>query len=134
MEQDEHNYQGNQDNTHLSLAEWRPRRLNIKLPKRFRDILPQPLPPLLESLSDWARPASITSATSLPHTLAAAASPSITLHVRKLFRTPQNVFGIFQQYHSEKLPTHDPEEHVELQDLCDDLISNHSSDPSPSEN
>lgn len=46
--------------------------------------------------------------------------PSVASRVRQLFRTPRNIFGLFRQYHSEQLPSHDPEEHIDLQDLFDD--------------
>jgi hypothetical protein len=36
-----------QDDNNLSLAERRPRRLNRQLPKRFRDTVPQPQPPVI---------------------------------------------------------------------------------------
>ena len=115
-----------QDDAHLSLAERRQRRLII-LPKRFRDVLPQPLPPLLDTQSDQPRsPIS-------PSTLTTAASSSIASHVLKIFKTPQNAFGLFRQYYSEKPPSHDPEEHVELQDLSDCPLDT-SSDPPPNEN
>lgn len=42
------------DDGSLSLAERRPRRLNRLLPKRFRDVLPQPQPPLLPSSMFWS--------------------------------------------------------------------------------
>jgi hypothetical protein len=38
---------------------------------------------------------------------------------RRLFCTPKNIFGLFRRYHSEKQPSHDPEEHIDLQDLSD---------------
>jgi hypothetical protein len=81
-----------QDDVHLSLAERRQRRLII-LPKRFRDVLPQPLPPLLDTQSDQLRPPIS------PPTLTTVASSS---HVLKFFKTPQNAFGLFRQYYSEQ--------------------------------
>ena len=114
-----------QDDAQLSLAERRPRR-SIILPKRFRDILPQPLPPLLDTQSD---PRPLIS----PPTLTTSASSSITSRVLKLFKTPQNAFGLFRQYYSEIPPSHDPEEHVELQDLSDGPLDT-SSNPPPNEN
>ncbi|KIM77688.1 hypothetical protein PILCRDRAFT_90994 [Piloderma croceum F 1598] len=115
-----------QDDAHLSLAERRPRRL-ITFPMRFRDVLPQPLPPLLDTQSDQPRP--LIS----PPTSTTAASSSITSRILKLFRTPQNAFGLFRQYYLEKPPSHDPEEHIELQDLSDSPPDT-SSDPPPNEN
>jgi hypothetical protein len=126
QEQDDHN---DQDDAHLSLAERRPRRL-ITLPKRFRDVLPQPLPPLLDTQPNQPPPPIS------PLTLTTAASSSITSRILKLFKTPQNAFGLFRQYYTEKAPSHDPEEHVELQDLFDgppntfsDLLPDTLADP-----
>jgi hypothetical protein len=51
--------------------------------------------------------------------------------VRSLFRTPRNTFGLFRRYTAEKPPSHDPEVHLDLQDLSNrpsaaDVISSHS--------
>ena len=100
----------------LSLAQRRTRRVNTQLPKRFRDNLPQP-PPLLALVSSIV--ASVDA--SLPQ------SPPSTLHLRsrilKFFRTPKNLFGLSRQYFSDKLPTHDPDQLVSLNDLCHDTDS-----------
>jgi Plavaka transposase len=39
--------------------------------------------------------------------------------LRRLFRSPRNIFGLFRQYYSEEPPSHDPEEHVDLHELSD---------------
>src|ERR1700729_3602430 len=39
--------------------------------------------------------------------------------VLQTFQTPLNVFGLFRKYLSDKLPSHDPEEHVDVMDLFD---------------
>ena len=36
-----------------------------------------------------------------------------------MFRTPRNIFGLLRQYCSDKPPSHDPEENVDLTDLTD---------------
>jgi hypothetical protein len=38
-------------------------------------------------------------------------------------RSPRNIFGLFRQYNSDKTPSHDPEENVNLQDLCDEPVA-----------
>ncbi|KIM78572.1 hypothetical protein PILCRDRAFT_11038 [Piloderma croceum F 1598] len=109
---------------HLSIAERRPRRLNRQLQKRFRDIVPQLLP-LLPLVSENS-----PAAMSPPHLLAINSTPispeyspinSLGSHVRQLFQTPRNVFGLFRRYRSENPPYHDPEEYVDLQNLSDEL-------------
>jgi hypothetical protein len=98
-----------EDNVHVSLAESRPRRLNRRLPKRYEtDALPQPLPQLPPVPPPTPSPAAVSESTI--GSLRSCISRALT---------PRNVFGLFRQYHSEVLPSHDPEEHVELQDLSD---------------
>jgi Plavaka transposase len=48
-------------------------------------------------------------------------SSSATSRALQTFQTPLNVFGLFRKYLSDKLPSHDPEEHVNLQDLSNGL-------------
>jgi hypothetical protein len=97
----------------------RPRRLNRQLPKRFRDIPPEslpPLPPLVRVVDD---------AVSLPQPRAGPSSSQPVTSgsfLRKIFRTPRNTFGLVRQYFSETLPSHDPEEYLELQDLSDEPV------------
>jgi hypothetical protein len=62
----------------------------------------------------------IPSVPSLSTSLLSRGQPSVASRICQLFRTPRNIFGLFRQYHSEQLPSHDPEEHVDLQDLFDD--------------
>src|ERR1700722_9072300 len=95
-----------EDDHSLSLAERRPRRQNRKVPKRFRDSLPEPLPvfpPMIEPL-----PVNISQS---------AVIPTLVQRLRKIFRSPQNIFGLFRQYEAERLPTHDPEENSENGDV-----------------
>lgn len=93
--------------------ERRQRRLNVQKPKQFRDLPPQPLPPALEC----PQPAP----TSAPYSSQPSDSTasSTVLRIRKFFKTSHNIFGVFRQYYSDKLPSHDPEEHIDLQDLSD---------------
>jgi hypothetical protein len=114
------------DDSHLSMAERRPwaRRLHRCLPLRFRDIVPQPSPPLpLASPDDVnaskSNPAAHTPETS--DTIGCGSGSSLPAstgsRLRRIFKTPLNVFGLSRQYESTELPSHDPEEHVSLQDL-----------------
>ena len=113
-----------EDDTSISLAERRPRRLNRSLPKRFRDLLPQPppsLPPAICSQPAIASPPS-PSDNALPNTAGGDAESQIGVlssraRIRQTFRTPRNIFGLVRQYFGERLPTSDPEELVTLADL-----------------
>src|SRR5882762_927228 len=97
---------------HLSLAERRVRR-EIQMPQRFIDILPQPLPllPPAEIISEPTAPPSASNS----HL---RTQPS-NLQCLRTFQTPRNIFGLFRQFRSERLPSHDPEELVNLQELSD---------------
>ncbi|KAG1796117.1 hypothetical protein EV424DRAFT_1334223, partial [Suillus variegatus] len=88
-----------------SLAERRPRHINRRLPARFRDILPQP-PPIIEPALPPTADLSPTSETSEPLSCALC-----------FFRTLPSVFGLSRRYHSDRLPTHDPEELTTLENL-----------------
>lgn len=108
----------------LSLAERRPQRLNRQLPLRFRDNIPQPLRPL--------PPESIISSPTPPTTRPDSpgsssinpTSPSHGLYprTRRIFTTFQNDFGLWRRYHTDSLPSHDPEEHIGWQHLVDDPL------------
>ena len=45
---------------------------------------------------------------------------SIRAHISQPFRTLRNIFGLSRQYLSDKVPSHDPEEHLSLEDLFDE--------------
>jgi hypothetical protein len=93
-------------NDDLSLAAHRPCWQDCQLLKRFRDILLKPLP--MTTLS-YLNPPPILSPTPSIHSFAS--------HVGQLFQTPHNVFGLFRQYCSDKPPSHDPKEHIDLSNL-----------------
>lgn len=115
------NPESEEQDAHLSLPERRPRRLK-KLPARFRDILPE-APPALPP--NWPAAQAQGSANqdnqdSTPHaqhTGVLDGLRSAARHLRRIFRSPRNVFGLFRQYQGECPPIHDPEEHVGLKDL-----------------
>lgn len=56
----------------------------------------------------------------------------------QIFRTPRNAFGLWRKYSSEAAPTHDPEEHVTLEDKVDynepDVEADVDFSPYPNEN
>jgi len=104
----------------LSLAQRRPRRQDRRLPKRFRDILPEPLPsrPIVVDPPSSPRPSSPI-ASAPPSPLRGSSLHLLASRVGRIFRTPRNIFGLFRQYCSDKAPSHDPEGNVDLLDLSD---------------
>ncbi|KAJ7732533.1 hypothetical protein B0H16DRAFT_1770162 [Mycena metata] len=76
------------------------RRREIRLPKRFRDILPEPLVP-----ADAAP----------PEEPAQKRLPTVTLIVRDTFQTLKNRFGLWRSYLHR--PTYDPDSLINLDDL-----------------
>jgi hypothetical protein len=124
----------------MSIAERRTRR-RIELPVRFRDVTPEPLallPPALATASDPPIVApSLQSTTTNPSSLNPTSfSSSLASRIGRIFRTPRNIFGLLRQYQSQELPSHDPEEHVDMQDLVDSPVtaSTETSDADPTEN
>jgi hypothetical protein len=96
------------------------------LPKRYRDVMPQPPPSL---------PPSTTIPDELDSSLASNPAPTIPVNpppltdnggpstddngspLRRMLRTPKNIFGLLRQYFSNQRPATDPEELVTLPDL-----------------
>lgn len=98
--------------------EHRPRRINRRLPIRYRDIHPEPLLPLPASFElPRAQDPPLTNA---PETR----SSSVTSLVDEAFRSPRNIFGLIREYFSKSPPTHDPEENLNAQDLSDETDIN----------
>jgi hypothetical protein len=100
----------------ISLAERRPRRRNVLLPKRYRDILPQPAPslPPLEPRSPSPPPAFNAATEADAIATDQIGQPSLRSRVRRIIRTPRNIFGLVRQYFAVEPPTVDPEDHVSL--------------------
>jgi Plavaka transposase len=89
-------------------------RLNRRLPLRFRDSLPQAPPPPIDHLMQPPASPESESPVGLPPVLGSSADNHYS---RSYLTTPRNIFGLSRKYESEKLLSHDPEEHVSLQDL-----------------
>jgi hypothetical protein len=112
----------------VQIAGFRPQRKNRRLPARYRDDLPQPPPPLPLGMSNICLlllsphisldpPDSATipiSSATLTH--------SIRKRIRRVFRTARNIFGLIRLYDSTERPSHDPEQCLDIQDLCDGPI------------
>jgi len=103
-----------QDDGTTSLANRRPRRPNVLMPKRYRDLLPQAapsLPPPEFRLPSPSPPSNTADTSADPEPL------PLRSRVFRIIRTPRNLFGLVRQYFGEQLPTVDPEEHVTLSDI-----------------
>ena len=121
----------NDEDLDQPLAERRGRRENRQLPKRYRDILPEPpaaLPPA---------PQPVMSECALTTSPATMSSPSseqpqnIRSCDTKLLKTTQNTFSLFRQYHATRFPDHDPNENITRDDLMvasPDAFSGNSAD------
>ena len=109
-----------------SLAQRRGRREHRQLPKRYRDVLPEPpaaLPPA--SALTAAQIGTVTS----PPIIAEPALPQalsespVLSPVRNILKSACNGFGLFRQYHATSFPDHDPNENMD--DLIDSSPDTH---------
>ncbi|GBE78735.1 hypothetical protein SCP_0116260 [Sparassis crispa] len=118
------------DDSNLSLLERRPwsRRLNRRLPRRFRDLLPEPAPSLPPSSVSPHKLSSLSESTStslMEHPVNAmspqshSAIESLAHRIQGFLMTPHNKFGLFRRYWTNALPSHDPEELLSLEDLSE---------------
>ena len=100
---------------------WTQRR-NRRLPLHFRDVIPQPPPPLTLVHSE-----TIT----LPVNASSSSAPPARLGsvIRRIFTTVRNVFGLLRRYEGTERPSFDPEEEVTLQDLSNDPACSNPSEP-----
>jgi hypothetical protein len=48
-----------------------------------------------------------------------SALTSLRSEVLQYFRTPRNIFGLLRKHYRMEHPSHNPEDHVTLQDLCE---------------
>ncbi|KAH7904506.1 hypothetical protein BJ138DRAFT_1019068 [Hygrophoropsis aurantiaca] len=116
------------DDTGLSLAERRPRRLDRQMPKRFRDNIPQSLHSLPPAFPASTPPHNSAEAPPLfdsPSLVPSMAPPLF----RRILKSAKNIFGLFRQYQATDFPTHDPEERTTLRDLTnfESTFQTHSS-------
>ena len=99
------------------VAEWRTHHLNHQLPKRYRDIEPEPLaslpPPSSQSEYSKMGPGISRSPVQQP-SMQVHASP-----VRKILKSVHNASGLYQQYYATHFPDHDPAENITSNDLTD---------------
>lgn len=118
-----------------ALAQRRPRRNDRKLPLRFRDILPQALPPASNLVDIQHDPIAETSldpkASSDSEHLSPITCPVDSGH-EKPFMTGRNIFGLFRKYFSSNQLSHDPEEYLGLRELSEDHAPDHGTVDDPS--
>jgi len=113
----------------MSLAERRPRRQNVSIPKRYKDLLPQAAPSLPPpQFRSPSPPLPLNTADASAATNPGVNPVPLCSRVSRIIRTPRNVFGLVRQYFGEQLPTVDPEEHVTLADISP-LAASESSQP-----
>jgi hypothetical protein len=124
------------DETHLSLMErksWK-NRDGRRLPKRFRDLLPEPstlAPPApsastLSSSSHASEPSNVTG-----HHAVTTGIRRAACRINEFFTTQRNKFNLFRRYTTGSPPSHDPEDDAMTDDLCEDHDEAGRSDPSP---
>lgn len=100
-------------NTDQSLAERRNRREHRQLPKRYRDILPDP-PAALPPQPPLPPPLPPLSCAELIVSSSSELSPT-----RNIQKSTRNKFGLFRQYYAAHFPIHDPDENLTPKDLMD---------------
>jgi hypothetical protein len=98
---------------------------NRRLPRRFRDELPQspqPLPP----------PNIVQAITSSQREEGTSSTPveSVRTRLQRFFTTAYNGFGLARRFYTKGLPTYDPEENISLQDLSNIDPPTHTSNSS----
>ena len=86
------------------------------------------LPTAIQMLLDQPPAASQPPDLAPPEPVPSSPGPLSTSRPLQTFPTPRNAFGLFREYQSDRKPSHDPEEHISLQDLFDSPIA--SANPS----
>jgi len=97
------------------VAERRTRRLNRRLPKRYRHIAPEPPAPLLPLSS---QPESPEAGPAVSRSSAQQLSVQ-ELPVRRILKSLNNAFGLYRQYYAIRFLDHDPVENITPNDLTD---------------
>src|ERR1700678_3197788 len=103
---------------HRPLAERRTRCEHRQLPKRYRDILPEP-PAALPPPSLQVTPEDTQKDSNGPQSISRQSQAPASLTDRKVLKLGRNGFGLFRQYFAARLPDHDPGEHITRNDLIE---------------
>lgn len=97
------------------------KRVARRLPLRYRDILPEATPAVGTSSVTPGLPVP-TSDQQCDGSAAPTVVPgvgSLRERIQLFFSTHRNQFALFRRYFQEGPPSHDPEENVTLENLCD---------------
>ena len=106
------------------------KRVDRRLPLRYRDVLPEATPIVGPSSSSNLSGTPAQSLDNRDTPSFAASARSVGKRIQQFFSTHRNKFGLFRQYHREGPPLHDPEENIALEDLFD--IDNQATIPASS--
>jgi hypothetical protein len=118
----------NYEDLDQSLAGQRGRREHRQLPKRYRDIVPEP-PASLPPAPSQVMPPFGRMETVVSQVTVASPSPEIPAHsspFRKILKSTRNIFGLFRQYYATHFPNHDPDEN-QMPDILPNVSPNISS-------
>jgi hypothetical protein len=104
----------------LSMMDRRPwsKRTGRRLPKRYRDLLLEPIPLALQQQQQSSQPAP-SSSRGTTSTSIRTFTTCVGDRIQTFFTTQRNNFGLFRRYHSEGPPQHDPDENTTANDLSD---------------
>jgi hypothetical protein len=100
---------------HQPLAERRTHREHRQLPKRYRDMLPEPPP----ALPPPSLPEDIQTDSNGPQPPSQLSQAPASLADRQVLKSGRNGFGLFRQYFAARFPDHDPGEHIIRNDLIE---------------
>ena len=120
------NVESGADSTLLPLSLRRTRRTDCRLPKRYRDMLPEshmPLPPPECRASDGERTPT-TELTEVPVSSDLQGGTPHSSLPSRTFKSQVNSYGLFRLYDHDTVPEHDPEDTSNAAECSMDLDSN----------
>lgn len=106
------------DDSHIPVAVRRARR-KIKLPKKYIDDLPEPS----ASLPPVSVPPTSGRTETTESDKAEPSAPGVRFsNLRRILKSPRNVFGLFRQFFAAEFPSHDPESEIIAQNDLSDIV------------
>ena len=100
---------------HQPLAERRTCREHRQLPKRYRDMLPEPLP----ALPPPSLPEDTQTDSNGPQSPSQQSQVPVSLTDRQVLKSGRDRFGLYRQYFAARFPNHDPGERITHNDLVE---------------
>ena len=100
---------------HQPLAERRTRREHRQLPKRYRDMLPEPPP----ALPPPSLPEDTQTDSNGPQSTSQQSQAPVSLADRQVLKSGRDRFGLYRQYFAARFPDHDPGERITRNDLIE---------------